>query len=160
VLAFGCLILSSYAAEITSENDRNADIIAKCNKIIENIYNDIWRVRNNYAELEDFGPQDYSDTKEVASQFKAIRSIRIKSVQSEKKKGGIFNTYGLAGEKDILNICFSESNKAFATRAKPTFNIFVKDVGFYILVYSTSDDNFFNHEIISIVKKNAVVTEE
>lgn len=135
------------------------DAVVKSNRIMKNIYNEIWKIRNNYDELKDFGPDNYSGTPELPIQYQKIKSIRVRGV-IDNDRATAFRSERFRGEKDILYICFSDKSKAFGTLTRPFFGVFINELGLYILIYVNIDNNYFKHDIKNIVERNAVVVEQ
>jgi|GEM_PF-1613640 len=135
------------------------EVIGYANQIMRNIYNDIWRVRDKYPQLKDFGPQNLSETMELSSYYTKIKKIRIKSAESEAK-GRFFRKEEFRGDKDTLYISFSETPKIHGTIAIPEMGVKITDLDLYVLIYSNTDDQFFKHDMINIIKRNAIITEQ
>jgi len=135
------------------------DVVRYANQVIQNIYNDIWRIRDRYPELKDFGPQNLSDTMELSSYYTKIKKIRIKSAESDFKHR-FFREEQFMGDKDTLYVAFSETSRVYGSVAKPAAVGKFNDLDLYILVYSNTDDQFFKHDMITIVKQNSVITEQ
>lgn len=142
-----------------TRQEREAETIKKSNIIMKKIYNDIWKIREYYPELHDFGPQNYSDTLELPKQYQTIKSIRIKSDMS-KKKFSIFQNYEFSGSKDTIYICFSDKSKAFGTVTVPFSGVYIRELSLYVLMYANTNNTFLKHDIRNILKRNARVTEE
>ncbi|MDD4955057.1 MAG: hypothetical protein PHP17_03340 [Candidatus Omnitrophica bacterium] len=143
-----------------TESLSNEEVVAYGNRIIKAIYNDIWRVRERYPQLKDFGPENLlNETLELPSFYSKIKKIRIKSAESEAK-GRFFRKEEFRGDKDILYIAFSQSPKVYGTVAAPAAAGEVQELGLYILVYINSDDQFFKHDMIAIVRNDAVISEQ
>ncbi|MFA5008622.1 MAG: hypothetical protein WC546_05320 [Candidatus Omnitrophota bacterium] len=135
------------------------EVATKSNRIMKSIYNDIWRIRDRYPELKNFGSDNYSDTPELPSHYKVIKSIRIKSHESDVGRG-FFKVADFRGDRDVLYICFSEGAKAFGTITTPTSGVKLPELGLYVLIYMNTDDQYLRHDIINIVRRNAVVLEQ
>lgn len=142
-----------------SQNTNYDEVVEKSNRIMKSIYNEIWKIRDNYAEFKNFSPENYSGTPELPIQYQRIKSIRVKEF-SDNERVGPFRSERFRGEKDILYICFSDKNKAFGTLTIPFFGIYINELGLYILVYVNADNNYFKHDIKNIVTRNAVVVEQ
>jgi len=152
-------IFSFVFPAVCAERFTREEVVNYANQIMRNIYNDIWRVRDRYPQLKDFGPQNLSDTMEVSSYYTKIKKIRIKSAESETR-AKLFKRDEFRGDKDILYISFSETPKIHGTIAIPAAGVKVTDLDLYILIYSNTDDQFFKHDMINIMKQNAVITEQ
>lgn len=126
---------------------------------MKSIYNDIWKIRGNYEAFRDFGPDNYSGTTELPSQYQRIKSIRVRGI-IDTDRASAFRSETFRGERDLLYICFSDKNKAFGTLTIPFFGIYINELGLYLLVYTNTDDAYFKHDIKNIVTKNAVVVEQ
>ena len=135
------------------------EVVKYANQIIRNIYNEIWRIRDRYPELKDFGPQNLSDTMELSSYYTKIKKIRIRSAESEVKRR-FFREEQFTGDKDTLYIAFSETPRVHGSVAVPAEGGKLKELDLYILIFSNTDDQFFKHDMINIVKQNSVVTEQ
>ncbi|MDD4183509.1 MAG: hypothetical protein PHT53_06800 [Candidatus Omnitrophica bacterium] len=145
--------------KIYAESLDPEEVVAYANQIMKNIYNDIWRIRSRYPQLKDFGPQNLSDTMELPPHYSKIKKIRIKSAESGLRRR-FFREEEFTGDKDTIYISFSETPKVYGTTAIPAGGVKVADLDLYILVYSNSEDQFFKHDMISIIKQDAVVTEQ
>jgi hypothetical protein len=132
-------------------------IVKRANEIMQNIYMDIWRIRDGYRELAKFGPENMSDTPELPYQYQSIKCLRFKRADSEQSAHG---RSGLPSNMDALYIGFSAVKQAVGTFDDPTYVVYVKELRLYLLVYSRSDNRFFEHAIIKIVRKNARPPEE
>jgi hypothetical protein len=139
--------------------DQEKEVIVKSNLIMKNIYNDLWKIRDRYKDLENFGPENYSDTPELPAQYQTIKSIRLKGTSVKALKRSIFGDINFRGDLDLLYICFSDKKKAFGTLTEPISSIYVKSVGLYLLVYSTTEDRYFIYDINKIAKKNTTILE-
>jgi len=146
-------------APVYAQRLEREEVVAYANRIMRNIYNDIWRIRDRYPELKDFGPQNLSDTMELSSYYTKIKKIRIKSAESEAKQR-FFREEQFTGDKDTLYITFSETSKVHGTIAIPAAGVKFSDLDLYILIYTNTENQFFKHDMITIVKQNAVVTEQ
>ncbi|MFA5271286.1 MAG: hypothetical protein WC412_02965 [Candidatus Omnitrophota bacterium] len=135
------------------------EVIVKSNRIMKNIYNDIWRIRGNYDELSNFSLDNYSNTKELPIQYQSIKSIHIKGIQ-KREKFNIFKQNDFGGDKDVIYICFSDKNKAFGTLTQPFVGVYVDELCLYLLVYANTDNVYLKHDITNIIKRNAVVVEQ
>ncbi|MFA5337916.1 MAG: hypothetical protein WC330_06255 [Candidatus Omnitrophota bacterium] len=144
---------------VYSEQLSREDVVRYANQIIKNIYNEIWRIRDRYPELKDFGPQNLSDTMELSSYYTKIKKIRIKSAESESRHR-FFREEQFTGDKDTLYIAFSETSRVHGTIAVPAAVGKFNDLDLYILVFSNTDNQFFKHDMITIVKQNSVVAEQ
>ena len=135
------------------------EVVAYANRIMKNIYNDIWRVRDKYPQLKDFGTQNLSDTMELHASYSKIKKIRIKSAESASRNRFI-REEEFTGNRDTLYIAFSEASKVYGTTVIPTGGVKVAELELYILFYSNSEDQFFKHAIMSIIKQNGVISEQ
>lgn len=145
---------AAYAEQLTHE-----EVVLYANRIIKNIYNDIWRIRDRYPQLQDFGPQYLSDTMELSSYYTKIKKIRIKGAESEYKHR-FFREEQFMGDKDTLYISFSETSKIYGSIAIPAAGVKIVELDLYILIYSNTEDQFFKHDMINIVKQNAFISEQ
>lgn len=141
-----------------AERLSNEEVVEYANQIMKRIYNDIWRIRKRYPQLKDFGPQNLSDTMELSSYYTKIKKIRIQSQENERRK--LFREGEFRGDKDTLYITFSETARVYGSIAVPLAGVKLSDLDLYVLIFSNSDDQFFKHDMITIVKQDAVVTEQ
>ncbi len=151
-------MLSLVFSPAYSESLSREEVVGYANRIMKNIYNDIWRIRSRYPELKDFGPQNLSDTMELSSYYVKIKKLRIKSAESEARHR-FFREEEFRGDKDTLYITFSETPKVHGTIAIPVKGFKISDLDLYLLIYTNSENQFFKHDMVNIVGNNAVMTE-
>jgi hypothetical protein len=149
------LLYDNTYCQTTKDEEKTNEIVETCNEIMKNIYNDIWRIRESYKELKDFGPQNYSDNPEMPRKFKNIKTLRIKNKENFYIKTGFFHSDVYRADVDLFYIFFSTDNRAFGAKSEPFVRLYFKEYGIYLLVYSRSNNNFLRSHIYKIVNKNA-----
>ena len=132
-------------------------VIKRANEIMHNIYMDLWRIRDGYQELSKFGPENVSSTPELPYQYQSINCIRFKRQGDQQ---GTRGRSGLPSNTDEVYIGFSGERQAVGTFDEPTCAIYVRELRLFLLVYSRSDNRFFEHAVIKIVRKNGRSQEE
>ncbi|MEI8349662.1 MAG: hypothetical protein WCI77_05870 [Candidatus Omnitrophota bacterium] len=138
----------------TSQEAASREVVEKANAIMKNIYTELWRLKSKYKELEDFGPQNYSDTPQMPVDYQKIKSIRLESSRTSEVKRGFFSDRSFRGDRDEFYICFSDTAKAFGTTTLPNFYGFVKSVGLYLLVFTTTENRHLEYDLRRILKDN------
>ncbi|MDP2924386.1 MAG: hypothetical protein Q8O30_11830 [Candidatus Omnitrophota bacterium] len=151
---FACLLFFSSTAYGQAINEKDQEIVDTCNQVMKNIYNDIWRIKNFYKELKDFGPENYSDNPEVPKKFSAIKTIRLKSKESLYSKPGHFQSDVYRADFDQFYIFFGTQSTAWGARSSPAVSFYIKEFGLYLLVYSKSNNHHLRNHIFKIVGKN------
>ena len=132
------------------------EVIAHCNEMIRNIYNDIWLIKDGYKELDSLGLQNIHETAELPPHYRAIKNIRIENLEARASRGKFFledkyNPY----IQDEIYICFSDAKKVLGIGSDPLLCIYLKPYGLYLLFFSSSDNEYLKKAINNILTRNA-----
>jgi hypothetical protein len=133
------------------------EIVAKSNTIMENIYNDLWLVKDGYEELSNLSRQNiYSTTKELPPQYRNIKNIRLENRQARSEIKTLFmdNRYSNYIQDEVY-ICFSDFKKVLGIGSEPNLCIYMKNLGLYLLFFSTSQNEYLKNTIMNILTRNA-----
>jgi hypothetical protein len=147
--------INVYAQQLAPE-----EIVAHCNEMIDNIYNDIWLIKNGYKELQNLGPQNIRHvTPELPPDYQAIKNIRIENleVRTERRKFFLEERYNPYIQDEVY-ICFSDSKRVLGIGSDPLLCIYLKPYGLYLLFFSSSESEHLKKAITRILTRNARIT--
>lgn len=151
------LVLFLCGSNAYSQNLEHEEVIEGCNEVIQNIYNDIWIIKDGYSQLNDFGMQNlYNETRELPPHYRKIKNIRIENKEERATRKTLFMDDRLnAYIQDEIYICFSDAKKVLGIGSDPVLGIYMKPFRLYLLFFSTSRNDYLKKAIINILTRNA-----